>query len=229
MKDTVLFDLGVTLAAYFERHEFPGILERGISAAAELVRTHGLLRVSQDAIWRAVKEEDHEAPDYSVRPLEARLARIFQLSDLDDIIPHLCRGFMEPIFALGGCYDDVFPTLRELRSKGLRVAIVSNTTWGSPADLWRKEVDRLGLTDWVEEIVFCRDCGWRKPARHIFEHTLGKLDARPEQCLFVGDDPRWDVAGPRAVGIQAVLLDRGGQSQSNEDAIHSLNEIWRLL
>jgi FMN phosphatase YigB (HAD superfamily) len=28
--------------------------------------------------------------------------------------------------------------------------------------------------------------------------------------VFVGDDPRWDIAGPRAIGMDALLIDRTG-------------------
>ena len=229
MKDIVLFDMGGTLAAHFGPGGFMEAREQGISAAAGILRLRRSPVPTKDEVSRAVKEEDYEAPDFSVRPLRNRLANIFRLTASDDISPHLCRAFMVPIFAFGRCYDDVFPTLRELRPKGLRAAIVSNAIWGTPGDLWREEMTRLGFSDWMDEIVFCTDCGWRKPDRRIYDYTLEKLRARPEQCLFVGDDPTCDVAGPRAVGIEAVLLDRGGQSQSNEDAIHSLNEIWRVL
>ena len=99
-----------------------------------------------------------------------------------------------------------------MRAQGIKTAIVSNTPWGSPAALWREELARLGLADAVDVLVFCPDCGWRKPARQIFDYALGKLKAMPEQCVFVGDDPRWDIAGPEAVGMAAVLIDRRTQT-----------------
>ena len=106
------------------------------------------------------------------------------------------------------------------------MAIVSNTTWGSPAILWREEIERLGLSKYVDTIVFCRDVGWRKPARQIFEFTLEKLQALPQYCIFVGDDPRWNLVGPRAIGIEAVLIDRRGATQdAGEKPIKSLHEL----
>jgi FMN phosphatase YigB (HAD superfamily) len=59
---------------------------------------------------------------------------------------------------------------------------------------------------------------------------MDKLGARPEECVFVGDDPRWDIAGPRAIGIEAVLIDRTGKMQdSGEAAIRDLRELLDLL
>lgn len=233
MKNTVLFDLGGTLVQYFERSEFPAILEQAITEVRNYLRRERLLRISAEAMWQRVRDEDHEASDYRVRPLEGRLVRIFQLDDLDpssSLAMAICRCFMHPIFARGRCYADTLPTLRELRSRGFRTAIVSNTTWGSPADLWREEVERRGLSRYADVVVFCRDVGWRKPARQIFEFTLRKLQASPQDCIFVGDDPRWDLVGPRAVGMEAILIDRRGiMHDAGGDRIQNLHELWGRL
>ncbi|MBM4050160.1 MAG: hypothetical protein FJ279_34120, partial [Planctomycetes bacterium] len=84
MTEAVLFDLGGTLAQYYERAEFPGILKQCISEAQEHLRRHSLLAVSTETMWQRVKDENHEAADYRVRPLEERLARIFGLERLPE-------------------------------------------------------------------------------------------------------------------------------------------------
>ena len=210
MKEFVLFDLGNTLARYYELCDFPPVLEAAIGEVEQWLGTK--------ADWDRVQSENFEAKDFRVRSLEGRLSRIFPDAGWpEDDALEACRRFMRPIFALAHVYDDVRPALDALRARGIRTAVVSNTPWGSPAVLWREEMDRLGLGDAVDAAVFCPDCGWRKPARQIFEHTLERLGARPAQCVFVGDDPRWDVAGPQAVGIEAVLIDR--KTQTLADAL----------
>jgi putative hydrolase of the HAD superfamily len=137
---------------------------------------------------------------------------------------------MAPIFARGRCYDDTIPTLKELRSRGLRTAIVSNTSWGSPAVLWRAEIRRLGLDSYMDSIVLDRDVGWRKPSKRIFEFALKSLDVPPGDCLFVGDEPKWDLAGPRVVGIEAVLIDRMGiMAGVEQQPLKSLHELTLRL
>jgi len=107
---------------------------------------------------------------------------------------------------------------------------VSNTPWGSPASLWREEIERLGLSEYVDVLVFCTDVGWRKPAKQIFEFALEKLQALPQDCIFVGDHPGWDLTGPRAVGIEAILIDRrGAMHDTGEDSIQNLHELWSRL
>jgi putative hydrolase of the HAD superfamily len=137
---------------------------------------------------------------------------------------------MKPIFSMGRCYRDSIPTLRKLRKRGIRAAVISNTTWGSPASLWRGEVRRLGLDRYLDAVFFCRDVGWRKPAKPIFEYALTELGVDPRRCLFVGDDPRWDLRGPKKVGMEAILIDRQGIRLAIEvKRISRLDEIFGIL
>ena len=227
----ILFDLGNTLVQYFEREELPEILKKALAEVRDYVDEEGLLKVSPEEMWRRAGLE-HENMDYSVRPLEERLVRIFLLSPrnlTDELLMAMCRRFMKPIFALGRCYDETLPVLQELRRRGHKLAVVSNTPWGSPALLWREELNRLDLSQLLDIAVFCRDVGWRKPARQIFEYTLAKLDVSPKDCLFIGDDPRSDMIGPASVGMEAIFLDRQQSTRAEKtESIQSLRELLSL-
>ena len=239
----VLFDLGNTLVRYFERSEFPAILEQAILQVRDYLDEEGLLAVSAETMWRRVRRDDYEAEDHRVRPLEERLGRIFAIEPAPapdwarraparplERAEAMCRRFTRPIFACGRCYEDALPALQQLRAECVKTALVSNTPWGSPGALWREELARLGLSGSLDVVVFCTDVGWRKPAGPIFERALALLGAEPRDCLFVGDDPRWDLAGARAVGIPAILLDRrGGTAGVEEGSIQNLHELWDKL
>ena len=225
----LLFDLGGTLVHYYDRHQFPKILRQAVSSVLDELHCRGLLSVEPRSIWARVAEEDHESEDHRVRPLEGRLARIFDIDLFEHpgLVADLCRAFMEPIFARGSVYEDTFMALEEARSRGFRTAIVSNTPWGSPSNLWREEVERLGLRRLVEEVVFCRDVGWRKPTRQIFEYMLERLIVSPDRCIFVGDDPRWDIVGPESIGIKSVLIERHSTPyDAVEGRVTTLLQIW---
>jgi putative hydrolase of the HAD superfamily len=233
LQAALLFDLGNTLVRYWERHGFPGLLRSGILGVREHLKDRGLLTVSPDVMWRGVEAEDHGLPDHRVRPLEGRLIRIFELDAevcSEALLEAMCARFLAPMLERGSLYEDAIPTLEAARAKGLRAAIISNTPWGSPAKLWRAEVTRLGLTEHVDRVVFCSEVGWRKPARQVFEYVLERLQVQARHCVFVGDDPRWDLVGPRALGMQAVLIDRWGTpAASPEPAISSLSELWERV
>ncbi len=232
MKTAILFDLGGTLAEYYSRAETPTVLAEAIAEVQGFLGARGLAVVTPENALQLMQTQ-RAADDYRVRPLAERLARVFELDILqlsDDMVLEMNRRFLRPIFARGRCYDDTLPVLRELRARGLKTAIVSNTPWGSPAAPWREELARLGLSDLVDVAVFCTDVGWRKPARQIFDFALERLHAAPQESLFVGDHPVWDIAGARGAGIEAVLIDRYGEAQgTGERPIRDLRQLLDQL
>ena len=240
--DAVIFDLGNTLVSYYTRPQWPEVLSQAIDGVAAHLGRRGRMRVNSDELTKRVEAEGGERDDHRVRPLEGRLARIFKLSEADladGAAMEMCHCFMKPIFALARRYGDALPTLEELRRRGVKTAILSNTPWGSPAELWREELGRLGLRQAVDAAAFCRDVGYRKPAPQSFEFVMRALHVSAEACLFVGDDPRWDIAGPRGVGMEAVLICRAPEEKmvtAPEEAVSragrtiaSLGEVIRLL
>ena len=92
-------------------------------------------------------------------------------------------------------YDEVPAVLRELRDRGVTLAICSNWDWDlDPA------VTEAGLRDCVDLLVSSAWAGARKPHPKIFRSTLELLDVRAEEAVFVGDTWGPDVEGPRALG-----------------------------
>jgi len=232
MKPALLFDLGNTLAAYYHKDEFEPILRQAISDVRLELDSLGLAPVPLDRAFAAALRENTESPDHRFTPMVARFERIFELSlqDRPSLATQLCRTFLSPIFARGRVYDDVLPALDRLRRAGFETAIVSNAPWGSPSELWRLELARLGLADSVDHAVFCGDAGWRKPARAIFELAAAVLERSPQTCVFVGDDPSWDIDGSEAVRMRAILIDRDNRHlRFTGERIESLTELPDLL
>jgi FMN hydrolase / 5-amino-6-(5-phospho-D-ribitylamino)uracil phosphatase len=76
--------------------------------------------------------------------------------------------------------------------------------------------------------------GCAKPDPRAYTALADRLTLRPAEILFVGDDPHADVAGPRAVGMQTVWVNRGAGVWPDElrpaDArIANLGELVKLL
>jgi len=55
-----------------------------------------------------------------------------------------------------------------------------------------------------------------------------KLQVASHDCAFVGDDPRWDLIGPKAVGIASIIINREGTVQQVRDA-QMINSLHRLV
>ena len=98
-------------------------------------------------------------------------------------------------------YEDALPVLEHLRGLGLRLGLVSN----GQRDL-QEFAAHHGLD--VDVAVGSRAHGRTKPHASIFEAALRSLEVAPADAAMVGDSPADDVAGARALGMRAILLDR---------------------
>ena len=105
-------------------------------------------------------------------------------------------------------YDDVLPTLAELRARGVKTALVSNCSHST-----RPVVDRLGLEEAFDQVMLSYEVKAMKPDPAIYRLTLERLDdASPERGVFVDDQPQY-CDGGAAVGLATRLIIR-----TNEDA-----------
>lgn len=102
-------------------------------------------------------------------------------------------------------YPDSAPALAALRELGLRLVCVSNWDCSLPEVL-----ERCGLSAGLDGVVTSAGAGARKPDAAIFAPALELAGCAPGEALHVGDSPAEDVAGARAAGIRALLLDRAG-------------------
>ena len=93
--------------------------------------------------------------------------------------------------------------LDELRRRGLKLAIVSNTAL--PGWLLEPAFSRQELTERIDTIVLSSEVGKRKPHRAIFDRALDEVGVAPERALFVGDKRYHDVLGASRVGMRTVL------------------------
>ena len=112
-------------------------------------------------------------------------------------------------------YDDTLPALAELRRHGLRLALVSN----GQRDL--EEFARHHSLD-VDACVGSLAHGRVKPHRSIFEAALAALGVEAAEAAMVGDSYDDDIAGARALGMRAILLDRDGLHVDEPDRIDTL-------
>jgi putative hydrolase of the HAD superfamily len=122
-------------------------------------------------------------------------------------------------------YPDAAPTLAALRGAGLRLAVVSN--WDCSL---RSVLAGVGLAGAVDAVVVSAEIGVQKPDARIFAAAVAELRRRPGESLFVGDSIDIDVAGARAAGLRAVLLDRAANPAGDaSERIFSLADLVALV
>lgn len=101
---------------------------------------------------------------------------------------------------------DAVAVLRKLRSHGIQTGIVTNIT-PELLESQKKKVAALGIAELFDVIIYSAELGIHKPDPGIFHYTAKLLGVAESDCVFVGDDPRSDIAGARGVGMEAVWLD----------------------
>ena len=115
----------------------------------------------------------------------------------------------------------VFPALAALRSRGLKLTIVSNAN-GKLRTLF----DRLSLAACVDCLLDSHVERVEKPDPRFFEIALERSGARRETTIHVGDLYHVDVIGARAAGLRGVLLDEAGlYADADCPRVRSLAEL----
>jgi putative hydrolase of the HAD superfamily len=162
------------------------------------------------------REHAHEGRDEpSLAELRARCARLVSR----ELGAELTPGELVAAIRFRP-YPDAEPALGELRARGLRLIVVSNWDISLP-----RVLERCGLAGLVDETVTSAGAGARKPDPGIFNAALELAGADPGEALHVGDTEDEDLAGARAAGIRALLIDRNGDGGD----ISSLEQIVEHL
>jgi putative hydrolase of the HAD superfamily len=102
--------------------------------------------------------------------------------------------------------------MRGLR-KQYKVGLISNAWSGLHPWIVDKKFE-----DIFDAMIISADVGVAKPDARIFRIALEKLGVTPEESVFLDDSPD-NVAGARAVGMQAIHFVRP------EQALNELNQV----
>ena len=213
----VTFDAGGTLI-----HPWPSV--GGVYA--EVAAKHGEKNLSPEKLnkkfamaWRSRKNFQHTHEDWS-RLVDQTFAGLCESRPSQTFFPAIYQRFAE----LGDwrMYEDVLPALDALASKDIPLAVVSN--WDARL---RPLLQQFHLDRYFEIIVVSCEVGFAKPSPVIFEHAAKKLGIAPEHIVHVGDSAEEDVAGAKAAGVGALLLNRD-QKESEPGQISSLRQLEGL-
>ena len=198
--------------------DFGGVLtNKLIEAFAAFQDETGISMEQLGRGMQRVAERDGEYPLFRLERGEISEADFLEnLSwGLEEELGHrpTLHRFREIYFDALHANEPMLELMRELRARGLRMAILTNNVreW---EELWRS---KLPLDEIFEVIV---DSGWvgmRKPQHEIYQLTVERLGdgLEPAECLFV-DDNELNVEAARELGMTAV------QFHSNEQSIEEI-------
>jgi len=96
---------------------------------------------------------------------------------------------------------DAVETLAALNAAGLPVVVISNCVPDVPL-LW----ESTPLAPHVHAPIFSSVVGLMKPDPRIYRLACQRLNASPEQCLYVADGEGGELAAAAAIGMRATLI-----------------------
>jgi putative hydrolase of the HAD superfamily len=122
---------------------------------------------------------------------------------------------------LGSANTELIEYARRLRPR-YRTGILSNSFVGAR----EREQAAYDFENLVDEIIYSHECGLSKPDPAIYALACARLRVRPEQMVFLDDNPP-NVEGARQAGIHAVLYQDNAQAIRDTEALLALFQARR--
>ena len=116
-------------------------------------------------------------------------------------------------------FADVLPALKRLSGR-YPLATFSNGN---------ADVHRIGIGSHFVATLNAETVGHAKPKPEAFLAVAESLGLRPDQILYVGDEPRLDVMGSRSAGCRSVWINRRAISWPTDLAPEADLEVSNLL
>jgi len=232
----VTFDLWDTLI-----QERPGgsdkVANLRISRISSILSSNGLVHSKEEIRTAYGKTGSFLELTWSKRKdMSVRDQLLFMLSSIDDKLASklgkedfaaIEKAYVEGILdhpprLLPGAKE----ALKEVRSRGYRVGLISNTG-RTPGSVLRTVMNNMGLLEFFDATTFSNEILARKPAEGPFRATLDKLRVVPKAAVHVGDDASSDIGGAKKVGMRAIQVLAEGAVKSPLADVHvdSLNEV----
>ena len=233
-----IFDLYGTLVDIHTDENQPSLWRRmaGFAAskgaryeAEELRRAYLRLAAAEEArLTRRDRGIPGACPEIDLGRLFAALYAEKGVEAGDALISETAWAFRRASTTHLRLYAGARELLTALRASGRRVYLLSN----AQSLFTRPELEALGLCGAFDRIYISSEAGCKKPDSRFFRLLLEREELEAADCLMIGNDPRCDGEGARAVGMGAYVIrsalsprDAAGYDQQGMD----LKRLRRLI
>ena len=208
---SIFFDLGKTLL--YPKASWQPTFMRANKALASALSTEGI-KINERTF--PYEFADNLNKYYAAREITHRETAILRIlgsflaeKGLWEVPSSNLRAALDAFYAITQenwlLEKDAHSTLNALKSKGYKLALLSNAS--DDADV-QTLIDKNDLRHYFSYIRTSAATGYRKPHAHLFKEALSALNLFPEQCVMVGDTLDADIAGANELGIYSVWINR---------------------
>ncbi|MGM9537756.1 MAG: HAD family hydrolase [Candidatus Onthomonas sp.] len=220
----VLFDIDNTLYSYDRAHAvaYARLLDYGASR----------LGLDQDAFQRLHKEAMAQVnavlgiPCASMHNRLLRYQRMLELAGLP-LHPHALEMeslYWDTLIDAAQPSPGALPCLEALKAAGYTIGVGTDMT----LDYQLKKLTRMEMLPYIDFVVTSEEVLAEKPEAKLFLRCAEKAGAAPEQCLFIGDSLKKDVAGARAVGMDALWYQPDPELAARNPEVPSIQNFYQL-
>lgn len=142
----------------------------------------------------------------------------------------IIEGFEEMSTASASPFPGVRGALESLRSKGVRLAVLTNSGRRAASAV----LSRAGLQDLFEFVLTRDDTVTMKPRPEGLLKALSLLSLPAAQVFYVGDSP-YDIVAARLAGLRVVSVATGNYPEASlrkegaDFVISSISELPRVI
>lgn len=237
--DAALFDLGGTLIRYENRYSWRELALLGCRRAVPFLRDSTGAELDAEELTAALLEEiqnsmrrhEEEMAEIVIEDLVRRVLSGFGIIVNEDLARKFIEVYYRPTTEQIAPEKGGSELLSKLKRRGMTLGLVSNSIF--PAEFHRAEMERFGLLAHLDFTIFSSEYGMRKPSREIYRRALEMAGTEPGRTVFVGNSMLEDIAGPRKLGMRAILKKVDGKDYALDEKpfriIKELGELETIL
>ncbi|NBK92348.1 HAD family hydrolase [bacterium 1XD21-13] len=196
----VIFDIDNTLYSYDQGHG------EGMKALCAYVEEQ--LEVETEEFLAMVKQTNQEITERLGTDNASIHSRSIRFQNLLEkwgkpLFPHvqaMYHVYWDTLLKASGPEPGAIACMQELKAMGIRIGIGTDMT----AMMQYEKLSAFGFAPFVNHIVTSQEAGVEKPHTEFMRLCIKKAEARPEECVFVGDNFRKDACGASACGMHGV-------------------------
>jgi 2-haloalkanoic acid dehalogenase type II len=123
-------------------------------------------------------------------------------------------------------YSDATATLSKLKQMGVKTGLITTA--------FEKEITfilgKANLDKRLFDVIVGADTvGKMKPHPDVFKYALKKLNVKPAEALFIGDEMEADCRGAEKVGIEAILIQRKHGKTMKNFTLRKINKLKEVF
>lgn len=208
----VIFDIDNTLYSYDRGHG------EGMKALCNYAGEQ--LGVDAEEFMEMVKKTNREITDRLGKDNASIHSRSIRFQNLLEkwekpLFPHvqaMYHIYWDTLLKASGPEPGAIACMQELKAMGIRIGIGTDMT----AMMQYEKLTAFGFAPYISHIVTSQEAGVEKPHPEFMKLCIKKANARPEECVFVGDNFKKDACGASACGMHGVWYNPKGIRPSEE-------------